>query len=116
MKQDATTQLAGTHGNLPGLAAQCCGPQHHNTTTRSTVHQVQGFAPNQWAVGRDFGPDGRLFKSEQGVPLLRAEVKERQDFYETMNVRKMAEDIAKSQASYQLRPGGSCSTLCASTC
>ncbi|CAE7271989.1 TY1B-A [Symbiodinium sp. CCMP2592] len=96
MKQDATTLLAG-HPVGAHRALLHCAAAHN------TVHRVQGFSPAQWAFGRDFGVDGRLFESEQGLPLLQNAVESGHSFHDHMAVRTAAEDIyRKSQASYQL--------------
>ena len=67
------------------------------------AHRAQGFSPVQWAFGRDFNPEGRLFDTEQGVPFLQNSTTPGHTFYDQMSVRQAAEDISRrSQATYQL--------------
>ena len=63
-------------------------------------HRAPGPSPTQWAFGRDFGPDGRLFESEQGLPVLGAGPKRTLLLRPEMEARRAAEDISRrSQAS-----------------
>ncbi|CAE7524507.1 GIP, partial [Symbiodinium necroappetens] len=69
----------------------------------NTVHRKQGFSPCQWAFGRDFTIDGRLFESEQGLPVLQGQLDPRHAIGKSLNLRVMAEEVyKKSQASQQL--------------
>ena len=96
LKQDATTLLAGHPVGAHRALL-------HSAAAHNTVHRVQGFSPSQWAFGRDFGPGGRLFESEQDLPAVQNSLQQGHTFYDHMEARKAAEDIARrSQASYQL--------------
>ena len=68
-----------------------------------TLHRRQGFSPAQWCFGRNFTIDGRLFESEQTVPVLQGMNDPRHAFGKSMNARLAAEEVyRKSQASFQL--------------
>ncbi|CAE7547481.1 RE1 [Symbiodinium sp. CCMP2592] len=96
VKQDAITLLAGHPVGAHRALL-------HSAAAHNTVHRVQGFSPAQWAFGRDFGVDGRLFESEQGLPLVQNATDPGHSFHDHLAVRQAAEDVArKSQASYQL--------------
>ncbi|CAE7779651.1 RE2, partial [Symbiodinium microadriaticum] len=96
LKQDAVTLLAGHPVGAHRALL-------HSAAARNTVHRVQGFSPAQWAFGRDFGPGGRLFESDQDLPAVQNSLLEGHTFRDHMEVRQAAEDIARrSQASYQL--------------
>ena len=63
---------------------------------------LQGFSPAQ-CFGRNFTIDGRLFESEQTVPVLQGMNDPRHAFGKSMNARLAAEEVyRKSQASFQL--------------
>ena len=96
LKQDAITLLAGHPVGAHRALL-------HSAAAHNTVHRVQGFSPAQWAFGRDFGPGGRLFESEQDLPVVQNSVLQGHTFHDHMEVRRAAEDIARrSQATYQL--------------
>ena len=96
VKQDAVTLLSG----MPIGAHRAL---LHSAGAHNTVHRVQGFSPVQWAFGRDFNPEGRLFETEQGLPFLQNVTAPGHSFYDQMSARQAAEDISRrSQATYQL--------------
>ena len=69
----------------------------------STLHRRQGFSPSQWVFGRGFSIEGRLFESEQNLPLLQSQVSGRHGFGQSLNLRMQAEEAyRRSQASSQL--------------
>ncbi|CAE7808731.1 RE1 [Symbiodinium microadriaticum] len=96
LKQDAITLLAGHPVGAHRALL-------HSAAAHNTVHRVQGFSPAQWAFGRDFGPGGRLFESDQDLPVVQNSVLQGHTFHDHMEARRAAEDIARrSQATYQL--------------
>ncbi|CAE7345758.1 unnamed protein product, partial [Symbiodinium sp. CCMP2456] len=85
VKKDAITLLAGE--NIDPFRAILNVVAAHNT-----VHRTKGFSPAQWAFGRDFGSDGRLFDSEHGLPCIQAKIYNDTTFGENLNIRDAGMD------------------------
>ncbi|CAE7337278.1 unnamed protein product [Symbiodinium sp. KB8] len=96
VKKDAVTLMAGD--NIDPFRAILNVVAAHNT-----VHRTKGFSPAQWAFGRDFGSDGRLFDSEHGLPCVQAKLYNDTTFGENLNIREAAATVyRKSQADHQM--------------
>ncbi|CAE7943401.1 RE2 [Symbiodinium necroappetens] len=96
VKKDAITLMAGDA--MDPFRAILNVVAAHNT-----VHRTKGFSPAQWAFGRDFGSDGRLFDSEHGLPCVQAKVYNDTTFGESLNIREAAAAVyRKSQADHQM--------------